>query len=65
MADERDPVAALAHDLRSPLAVIELYSGMLEQGAGRLGEDKRAEYVARIRRAVGDMRDALDRATAP
>ena len=64
MGDERDAVAALAHDLRSPLAVIELYSGMLEQGAEGLGEDKRAEYVARIRTAVDDMRTTLDRATA-
>ena len=64
MGDERDAVAALAHDLRSPLAVIELYSGMLEQGAAELDEGKRAEYVARIRTAVDDMRTTLDRATA-
>ena len=64
MGDERDAVAALAHDLRSPLAVIELYSGMLEHGAGGLDEDKRAEYVARIRAAVDDLRTTLDRAGA-
>jgi signal transduction histidine kinase len=65
MADERDRVAALAHDLRSPLAVIEMYSGVLEQKGGALSEEQQAQYVARIRRAVGDMRDTLDRAVAP
>ena len=64
MADERDAVAALAHDLRSPLAVVELYSGMLEAKGASLSDDQRDEYVARIRRAVDDMRTTLDRAAA-
>jgi signal transduction histidine kinase len=64
MADERDAVAALAHDLRSPLTVIELYSGVLEAKGSDLSDEQRDEYVAKIRRAVADMRDALDRASA-
>jgi signal transduction histidine kinase len=62
--DEREPLAALAHELRSPLTVVELYSGMLEAKGAELSDDQREEYVARIRRAVADMREAIDRAVA-
>jgi K+-sensing histidine kinase KdpD len=59
---ERDPLAALVHDLRSPLAVIELYSGMLEGDDGRLSAEQRVEFSRRIRAAAAEMRDRLDRA---
>jgi signal transduction histidine kinase len=62
--DEREPLAALAHELRSPLTVVELYSGILETKGAELSDDQREEYVTRIRRAVADMRDAIDRAVA-
>jgi signal transduction histidine kinase len=62
--DEREPLAALAHELRSPLTVVELYSGMLETKGAQLSDAQRDEYVVRIRRAVADMRDAIDRAVA-
>ena len=64
MGDERDAVAALAHALRSPLAVVELYSGMLEAKGASLSDEQREEYVARIRRAVDEMRATMDRAAA-
>ena len=60
MADERDAVAALTHELRSPLAVIELYSGMLATRGAALDDGQRDEYVARIRAATAEMRDLLD-----
>jgi signal transduction histidine kinase len=61
---EGDPLAELAHDLRSPLTVIELYSGVMEAKGAALSDEQRDEYVAKIRKAVGDMRDAIDRATS-
>ena len=62
MAD--DPAAEeqrrLAHDLRSPLAVIEMLSGVLERDDG-LAPEQRADYARRIRKAAGEIRDLLDR----
>ncbi len=62
MAD--DPAAErqrrLAHDLRSPLAVIEMLSGVLERDAD-LPAEQRADYARRIRKAAGEIRDLLDR----
>ena len=62
--DALDPVAELAHELRSPLAVIEMYSGVLEAKGRALSDEQRGDYVEKIRKAVADMRDTLDRATA-
>ena len=64
MADERDPVAALVHDLRSPLTVIELYSGLLEREGLSLDAERHADFVDRIRHAVDDMRRLLDDAVS-
>ena len=57
MAD--DP-ARLAHDLRSPLSVIEMLAGVLERDAGGLSAEQRADYARRIRRAAADIRTLLD-----
>ena len=54
----------LVHDLRTPLSVVEIFSGLLAQDDGRLTAEQRREYVARIRTAVDDMRTTLDRASA-
>jgi K+-sensing histidine kinase KdpD len=62
MAEGHDPLASLLHDLRSPLAVVDVYSGVLERDDGRLSLEQRAEFSRRIRSAVAEMRDALDRA---
>jgi K+-sensing histidine kinase KdpD len=62
MAEGRDSLAALLHDLRSPLAVVEVYSGVLERDDGKLSAEQRAEFSRRIRSAAAEMRDALDRA---
>ena len=64
MAEPGEDLRRLIHDVRSPLTVVELYSGMLETRGASLTDEQREEYVARIRRAVADMRDALDRASA-
>jgi signal transduction histidine kinase len=61
MAD--DPAAEeqrrLAHDLRSPLAVIEMLAGVLERDEG-VSPEQRADYAGRIRRAAGEIRALLD-----
>jgi signal transduction histidine kinase len=65
MADEREPLAVLAHDLRSPVAVIEMYAGVIERDAeGRLTPEQRVEYARRIRAAAADMRDLVDQAAS-
>jgi K+-sensing histidine kinase KdpD len=62
MAEGLEPLASLLHDLRSPLAVVEVYSGVLERDDGQLSPEQRAEFTRRIRTAAAEMRDALDRA---
>jgi K+-sensing histidine kinase KdpD len=62
MAEGLEPLASLLHDLRSPLAVVEVYSGVLERDDGQLSPEQRAEFMRRIRTAAAEMRDALDRA---
>jgi K+-sensing histidine kinase KdpD len=62
MAEGLDPLTTLLHDLRSPLAVVEVYTGVLERDQGQLAPEQRAEFVRRIRTAAAEMRDALDRA---
>ena len=53
-------VGRLVHDLRSPLAAVELYAAVLERDAGELSPEKRVDYAARIRKAAADMRVLLD-----
>jgi signal transduction histidine kinase len=56
---ERDPVAGLRHDLRTPLAVVAGFAELL--GTDRpLGDEDRRDYAERIANAVGDMRALLD-----
>ena len=52
----------LVHDLRSPLAIIDGFSALLERDDGSLDPEKRADFARRIRSAAADMRDLLDRA---
>jgi K+-sensing histidine kinase KdpD len=50
----------LVHDLRTPLTVIEGFARMLQRGEGKLSPEDRAEFLARILEAAGQMSDILD-----
>ena len=56
---ERDPVAGLRHDLRTPLAVVAGFAELLGTDLP-LGDEDRRDYAERITNAVGDMRALLD-----
>jgi signal transduction histidine kinase len=62
MPDEA--LAALVHDLRAPLTVVEGFSDLLARRAGELGPSERDEYLGRIAAAAREMRELLDRAAA-
>ncbi|MBX5439963.1 MAG: hypothetical protein IRZ32_00395 [Solirubrobacteraceae bacterium] len=59
---ERDPVAALVHDLRTPLAVVSGFAELLRAKADALTDEQRAEYVARIAEGARQMDEILSRA---
>jgi K+-sensing histidine kinase KdpD len=50
----------LVHDLRTPLTVVEGFARMLQRGEGKLSPEDRAEFLARILEAAGQMGDILD-----
>jgi K+-sensing histidine kinase KdpD len=50
----------LVHDLRTPLTVVEGFARMLQRGEGRLSQEDRAEFLARIVEAAGQMGEILD-----
>jgi K+-sensing histidine kinase KdpD len=60
MADAPDPLRQLVHDLRSPLAIVDGFAGLLERGGATLDPERRADYAKRIREAAEEMRDLLD-----
>jgi signal transduction histidine kinase len=55
---ERDRVSALAHDLRTPLAVVSGFAELLERRGDALSPEQRAEYLARIVQGAREM-DAI------
>lgn len=59
---ERDPIATLVHDLRTPLAVISGFAELLEQRAETLTDEQRADYVARILQGAREIDEILTRA---
>ena len=62
MPDEQpDPLAKLVHDLRSPLAIVDGFAGLLARED--LSDEKRADYAARIAEAAAEMRSLLDAAS--
>ena len=56
-----DELRRLVHDLRSPLAVIDGFAGLLVSDP-ELPDDKRADYTRRISEAAAEMRALLDQA---
>ncbi len=63
MTDEE--LHKLAHDLRTPLTVVEGFARMLERGEGKLSAEDRAEFLGRILEAAGQMGDIIDGITRP
>ena len=64
MAEERTPDEVrqrLIHDLRSPLAIVDGFSALLERDDGTLTPEQRTDFAGRIRAAAAEMRAALDR----
>jgi signal transduction histidine kinase len=64
MADDDAGRRGLVHDLRSPLAIVDGFSALLERDDGALSDEQRREYAGRIRAAAAEMRALLDGAAA-
>jgi signal transduction histidine kinase len=62
MTDGDDPLARIVHDLRSPLAVVDGFAGLLARED--LEPAKRIDYARRIADAAAEMRAVLDDAQA-
>ena len=60
-----DELRKLAHDLRTPLTVVEGFARMLERGEGKLSPEDRAEFLARILEAAGQMGEIIDGISRP
>jgi signal transduction histidine kinase len=58
---DRDPVAELVHDLRTPLAVVSGFAELLERRGDVLTAEQQAEYLARIIEVVREMDQILGR----
>ncbi|HWV88286.1 MAG TPA: histidine kinase dimerization/phospho-acceptor domain-containing protein [Capillimicrobium sp.] len=58
---ERDPLSALVHDLRTPLAVVAGFAELLRTRADRLTPEQRDEYVERIAEGARQMDEILSR----
>jgi len=57
-----DPLGRIVHDLRSPLAVVDGFAGLLARED--LEPAKRIDYARRIADAAAEMRALLDDAQA-
>jgi signal transduction histidine kinase len=55
-----DELRKLAHDLRTPLTVVEGFARMLQRGEGKLSPEDRTEFLSRILEAAGQMGEILD-----
>jgi signal transduction histidine kinase len=57
-------LAIAAHELRTPLSIIQLAKDLLQEGEGKLPPDKSAKYFERIHKAINTMSQSLDNALA-
>ena len=60
-----DELRKLAHDLRTPLTVVEGFARMLQRGEGKLSPEDRTEFLARILEAAGQMGEIIDGISRP
>jgi signal transduction histidine kinase len=58
--DPQERIGRLAHDLRTPLTIVQGFAELLDRGASTLDDERRAEYIARIAQAGREMREILD-----
>ena len=58
MSDER--LARLAHDLRTPLTIVQGFSELLQRNREALTSAQQDEYLARIAAAATERRELLD-----
>jgi signal transduction histidine kinase len=58
---EREPVAQLIHELRTPLAVVSGFAELLQTRGDALTEQQRAEYLARIVSGTRELDEILSR----
>ena len=61
---KREPIADVAHKLRTPIAVVQGFADLLKRDDGRLTEQQRSEFADRIMGATAEMREILDSATS-
>jgi signal transduction histidine kinase len=59
-SEERDRTHALAHALRTPIAIIQGFAELLLRDEGELTDEQRRDYAERIRSAAADLRNELD-----
>jgi signal transduction histidine kinase len=59
-SDPHERLARLVHDLRTPLTIVQGFAELLDRGADKLDDARRAEYLGRIAQAGREMKDILD-----
>jgi signal transduction histidine kinase len=57
-------LAIAAHELRTPLSIIQLAKDLLESGGGNLAPEASAKYFGRIHKAINTMSQSIDNALA-
>ena len=57
-------LAALVHDLRGPLAVVEGFATLLARDDGALTPEQRGDYARRVAAGAAELRARLDAAGA-
>jgi signal transduction histidine kinase len=57
-------LAIAAHEMRTPLSVIQLAKDLLEAGQGKLPPEKSAKYFERIHKSIALMSQSIDNALA-
>ena len=60
MPDPEARLAALVHDLRGPLVVVEGFATLLARDTGALTAEQRGDYARRVAAAAAEVRERLD-----